>query len=391
MHMKVNNIEGKVVNIAYVFCVIYLSIFTFLYKMSRFPYITVGIMSLLLFIDALLVKKVCINKIVLLVALYILCMFFVAFLKYGFGENVAYFQSFIVLGTIGFYFGNKQANYKRVIIISSVFFSFYMLLGGGKKQLQIDYFNMSCAMIPGICSLILASIILMNEGKKKMGTLFLVGGAYSLLLLAVHGSRSSVVSVFAFIILLFWYYYDIWWLKLVVLCSGAGLVGFLLNMEKILLYLSDYLSNRGVELYFIDKSVEKLHGDSGITSGRIEIQKQVFENLNPINIFFGKGISSFEAMYGTYPHNLVLNLFVDYGMIGVVSFSVIVVQTLKLLKMGNKDEKMMIILLFSSAIVPLFFSFTYWRFPAFFLYIGIILAQRKRNSLIDIANKQTAI
>ena len=129
-------------------------------------------------------------------------------------------------------------------------------------------------------------------------------------------------------------------------------------------------------------TVLKLLSDMGYLTveeaGRNIIQKQVFENLNVLNVLFGKGISSFEATYGTYPHNIVLNLFVDYGLIGVAFFSYIIVLTIKILKRKDQNEKMIIILLFSSAIVPLLFSFTYWRYPAFFLYIGIVLSKRKQ-------------
>lgn len=377
--MNVNNIERRVVDIAYVFCIIYLSIFTFLYKITGFAYTTVGIMILLFGIDIWLSRKVRIDKLIFFIIIYILIMFFIAFLIYRVDETEDYFQSFIVLGTIGFYFANKKADFKIVIIVASLFFSLYMLLLGGTKQLEVDYFNMSCAMIPGICSLILASIILMKEKKKILGLVFLLLGAYFLFVLALHGSRSSVVSIFVFILILFWFFYDVLWLKIVVLCAGSGIILFILNIEQALGSLSNYLSKYGIEFYAISKSIEKLHGNSGITSGRYSIQKHVFENLDFLNVLFGKGISSFEATYGTYPHNIVLNLFVDYGLIGVVFFIFVIVLTIKILKRGNQDEKMIIILLFSSAVVPLFFSFTYWRYPAFFLYIGIVLSKRKTD------------
>ena len=376
--MSVSNVERRIVDIAYVFCIMYLSIFTFLYKTTGFAYTTVGIMTLLLGIDILLSRKVGINIPVCFIIIYISIMFLMAFLIYEIDETDAYFKSFIILGTVGFYFANRQPDFKKVIVINSLFFSFYMFIGGGAKELEVDYFNMSCAMLPGICSLILASLTFMKEKKKIAGVLFSLLGIFFLFVLASHGSRSSIVSIFVFILILLWFYFDFLWMKIAVMCVCLAALGFVLNIEQALSSISNFLNRYGIEFYAISKSIEKLHGSSGISSGRNIIQKQVFENLNVLNVLFGKGISSFEATYGTYPHNIVLNLFVDYGLIGVAFFSYIIALTVKILKRKDQNEKMIIILLFSSAIVPLLFSFTYWRYPAFFLYIGIVLSKRKQ-------------
>ena len=148
--MSVSNVERRIVDIAYVFCIMYLSIFTFLYKTTGFAYATVGIMTLLLGIDILLSRKVGINIPVCFIIIYISIMFLMAFLIYEIDETDAYFKSFIILGTVGFYFANRQPDFKKVMVINSLFFSFYMLIGGGAKELEVDYFNMSCAMLPGI-------------------------------------------------------------------------------------------------------------------------------------------------------------------------------------------------------------------------------------------------
>ena len=105
-------------------------------------------------------------------------MFLMAFLIYEIDETDAYFKSFIILGTVGFYFANRQPDFKKVMVINSLFFSFYMLIGGGAKELEVDYFNMSCAMLPGICSLILASLIFMKEKKKIRIVIFPFGNLF---------------------------------------------------------------------------------------------------------------------------------------------------------------------------------------------------------------------
>lgn len=389
--MRTREIKSTIACFWYLLCILYMAVFTCLYNITGFPYVTIFLMMILTILHAIYSKKIPMNRQMFFLFLFILLNFLVAFLVYNVEFTKAYFISFITLGIMGFYFSTINVNTEKVLNYVGIVFIIYMLLLGGRQDFMTDYFNMSNAMLPGVCTLIMLTFSGMNE--KKLFKSIIYGGfsLYFFYFLLSKGSRSTVVALLGFVAIYILVLTNSKLIKTIVISGIGVLVILALNIEKVLIFLDGWFAAKGISLYFITKSIEKMNGKSGITSGRNSIAKKVFEFDNIGQILWGRGISGFEATSGIYPHNLMLHFFSEYGIIGVIFLTAIMITTIQLLRVENENNKKMLVLLFGTAIIPLFFSFAYWRYPTFFLYIGKVLIRKQQLGLKIFKSKKRII
>src|SRR5699024_2017118 len=131
-----------------------------------------------------------------------------------------------------------------------------------------------------------------------------------------------VVLIFAIAFSLFDGKYKVVWRTIL---STIILLLFLIiiNIERILIFLYNYLAVKGIEVSAITKSINNMNSGDGLSSGRVRIYEKSLELItkNPI---YGNGISYFQSnAYGNYLYNLFLQLLLETCII--ISIPVVIV------------------------------------------------------------------
>lgn len=364
----------KLTELCYTLCIAYMLGFNILYKISGFPYTMVCLMLLAMMIH-LVCSKIVINfTIVCAAVLVLLSCFTLALCLYDSRETAAYFVSFISLGFFGLYCSLFRADMISVFRNVAYILIGYMFLFGGFNHFREDYFNASCTILPGICCCFLYAHSLWKTGKKiRAAVWYGIFTAFAFYLLK-GGSRSSVVSLVTFFMLCIYTITKSRILKVVCVTAGALGCVAILKIKIIILFLDQYFTAKNIDFYFITKSAFKIkHGT--LSSGRGEIMKNVFDIQSIFQFLWGRGISGFENEYGTYAHNIFLDIFADYGLIGIAFTLIFIYFFLKRFRKSDLEERKLYLLILGSCIFPLLFSFSYWRFPAVFLFLGLILTR----------------
>ena len=139
-----------------------------------------------------------------------------------------------------------------------------------------------------------------------------------------------------------------------------------------------------IGIYFFSKSIEKLRSSTIASHREVLISK--FFRSDFFTFLLGRGIGGFEKEFGTYPHNVILNKWSDFGIVGLI-WILIVVVVVGIIITKEKENKEIFLIILGASLFPFMFSFTYWSNPGFFLleflvvkYIVGIL-KRKRWSI----------
>lgn len=146
-----------------------------------------------------------------------------------------------------------------------------------------------------------------------------------------------------------------------------------INIDTIIKFLyNEILVKLGYNSYALSKftsSLTKLNLHV-LFSGREEIWSKAF-NMIKENPFLGHGLGSFQARYGFYSHNLLLDLLIFYGLLGFIIFSFLIFVSLYKIWSPQNSYRLLGFLFFSIWFPKLFFStyfmedFGFWCFIAF--------------------------
>lgn len=254
---------------------------------------------------------------------------------------------------------------KYISILTLILGVFYtLLLIGGSLNLD-DPYNMSFGY-----AMLLPMMYLWYS--KNLVYRFL-----SLLLAIIVffvGSRGPSVIFFTYV--LYGFIKNVRPLFLVLCISLFYLL--LLNFESILFFFIDLFGFESRSIYLLMSGEMLTH-----TSGREDLYEKAIQLIfdSPFSLIVGYGIyGARTAMGGAFPHNMGLELMLDFGFfMGIVLliylFSTIIVIYLKIDK-GNKNFFMMLVL---TCLLPLMVSGSYILDYNFYLLLGVMYLYKKNN------------
>ncbi|WP_281532030.1 O-antigen ligase family protein [Anaerocolumna aminovalerica] len=108
-------------------------------------------------------------------------------------------------------------------------------------------------------------------------------------------------------------------------------------------------------------------------SVRATIWEKIWEEFKS-NFIIGMGIGGFEDKYGNYAHNFFLDILITHGiLVGTIIFGMIGVFIKNTISYKNKDLYVFSTIILLLWILPMMFSFTYWKMNSFWLFIIINL------------------
>lgn len=220
---------------------------------------------------------------------------------------------------------------------------------------------------------------------KEKKAIDLLSAITCIVLIFIGGSRGPVLFVGVFIVL---YIFENLppsnrkWL-IIASITGAGLLLYILY-DYLLLFIIGLFSNYGLSSRFLTKLME---GTISSDSGRNYIWNMAMEMIKQRP--FGYGFMGSRHVIGTiiiagYPHSIVLEMLIDFGVIiGNLILAIIIVGSIRIL--FNKREnvwKDAYLIYFCSACC-LLISLTFWSESSFWVCLGIAI-----NRYISIAKRR---
>lgn len=152
-------------------------------------------------------------------------------------------------------------------------------------------------------------------------------------------------------------------MRLLVILGGAAII-FLMP------YFMNYLDDIGVYSRTLAMATE---GNVTESDGRMWIYSRAIQALldNPI---IGVGIFGDRVILGGYCHNIILELFLDFGfIIGLLLLFVVYRIGKQAFYITNGDTREIALILLFSGVLPLFLSGSYLQEPNFAIFLGYCL------------------
>ena len=291
-----------------------------------------------------------------------------------------YFGSFLVFGISGFLISQLsfcyQTFYKTIILFSALLLPVVLKLdfGDSSEHLGDVDTGMWMGVSYGTLRLIISAIIVLKLYKSKINTfLALVVLLGYLYIYVSYASRGAILAVFTFICLFYFLRKDKIKLRNFLLLFSLGFL-FILNIDSLAMFLQEFLSNYNINVNAIDKIVIFSNSTGDLSNGRTDIYNKAFEEIvyNPI---FGNGIAVFDFKYGLYPHNFVVQILYEGGIVYLLPVLIIFMLSFYYFfsDIIQREDKVFLLFLFCSGIFELLFSFVYWRSVFFWFYVGYII------------------
>lgn len=265
---------------------------------------------------------------------------------------------------------SKKISY---LLISLGAILFYLRIKG--YTLSNEY-NMSFGyylLLPTVCAL----YFYFNKINTEVSLVFFCLGCIEILLL---GSRGPILGV-----ILFWGLYELFFSRIKTLrrflFRGIIILIFFicyLNFNTIILFLSQIVKSLGIESrtlqYVLDGEISNL-------SNRDIIYSWALQQIGDSSIL-GNGIGYSFAIRGTHCHNIILEIFLEFGII-LATVIIILFVGLCLYKLykSNELERKIILIWFCVGVVPLLISSIYWEYMQFWTFVGVVFASGRKTPI----------
>ncbi|GEM_PF-6838665 len=254
-------------------------------------------------------------------------------------------------------------------IVGAIFYQFYYLSSG--REVDDDMMALAYYLLPNVI------ICFLSAFQRNLLISWIVGICGTLMLF-VAGTRGAVVAVAVFFLLYLFLYtlpHGRNKIRTIMLIIIIGLI--------IITYFTaffDYTSNLGFGTRIYDQ-----------LTGNVEMTGSGRERMHAVSIqeimnqgFFGHGVFGEQYLYRnivgkyTYPHNLVLELMLQFGLfIGGILVIMVFYLPIKAYKIEIKNRNyrtaMFIVALATSVYMNLLFSYTFWTTPLFFFVLSYFI------------------
>lgn len=323
---------------------------------------------------------------------YVYSLFLIAFSMFfnGAGTNITYLSDFLSYGMIGFLL--LILPYEPRIILRFISCSAIAYLIFPSQILEFistdtaTYGQINMFSSYAISTIIVSSIIYLffyTKSFKWFDIIVYIANLSLLFLVLLQGSRGAVIELF--VLFLF-----IWWkksgsndmrkdfLKKYLFLAGILFTGIVIitNYALLLKMIYESLRSMGISISLINKSYT-LIASQGSVFGVLNGRDTVFANALSLFVkspVFGTGAGSFGDAFGTWPHNLILQLLSELGILFSIPFLYVIGRgifaILRQWKFAeSKDAGIMLLFLFSISIPRLMLSAYFWKEQSFWMFI----------------------
>ena len=330
----------------------------------------------------------------LLIAAFI-CSFFVS------SENAPYLEDnirMVFVSSVPMIFIMRTLDFEKKIWKKRVVDWFYLLsvaitLTSGAYMFYSKHIN---ALVlydnSSMANIVLMSlVIVLTNALLKPDALSIVTSVFGSLMLLTYGARGACVGLLSYLLLhlIFNTKKRITWLVVLVI---AAMVFYQMGwFEMTLTYFENTLNNMGLSTRVFDF----LHTGSSNWDSDIERQRLYATITNAIKDrpFVGYGILGDRAIIGGWAHNIVLELWIDFGVIiGTVVFIGIILHIVNGIRYTqvNSYQRGIVLAFVSGTMVIFFFSGSLWVSKYFFMLLGLC-SRYRCYGVEEIPNENTVV
>lgn len=169
---------------------------------------------------------------------------------------------------------------------------------------------------------------------------------------------------------------------LIILFLGIIIV---LNFLNILYSIQSFLNNYDLSFKIIDKNIRLLE-EEDLSNGRDSIYSFAISEINE-KFFFGNGIGNFNMSYGTYPHNFILQMLHEGGIVLTIFYMIPILYGMYVILVKRnvaQETKIFLIFLFTVSIIRLCISYEYWKEPFFWMYISVCITTMLQKNMVEL-------
>lgn len=290
----------------------------------------------------------------------------------GFITLISYFGSYVIIyNLIKVYKYDKRILFSYFLGVLSVglwtyFTGNFKDLGTGRFTL-VEGFNPTWFSAQIVWALIIF-IFLLPKTNNLMKLIISVSSIFLIYLLLLTGGRNSLLTVVASIMLSLIISYDKNFKKILIYGLGFVFISFISYYYVNKLFGEEILNRIfDIKLIFTDQS-------DIATAGRTTIWSNYLKEL-PNYIIFGAGFYSSVDKMSITAHQIFITMFFEFGIIGLIVFSIIMFQIIKPVFNKNKKNNLSLTTL-SFALIFLglgndSFYYKYW-WTGMFIYIILI-------------------
>lgn len=324
----------------------------------------------IIFINKLKIKRGFIVILILLITI----VYLISLIRGVPYEKIIFYYIFTLLGLFLLYFTYLSNDFSLLydeLNKKSFYITLFSILILFVNKTENPY-NMRFSYILSI-SLYFQSIGLIKEGNKKNIILILL----DLFLIVMFGSRGPLLC-YAIFLVLFVLFENIKKYVKGIFC--IVLLNIYLFLDKIILGIANIIDRFNIS----SRTLYLLVNDIQHSSGRDIIQKNSLYLLKQ-NSIFGLGIAGEFKYMEDYPHNIILDLMLHWGIIfGSLVFFLLVIFISKAFLKSSGKERLLMLIFISYGFITLLFSGTYLSWDGFYILLGLslrILSRKKEEIL----------
>ncbi|MFJ7927805.1 O-antigen ligase family protein [Peribacillus sp. NPDC096448] len=316
--------------------------------------------------------------IVIPLSLFFLIYFLLSYLQIGASPHWKdYLMSFFAFGITSFIVTSQPFEVKKImkyITLIYVFTSWIFLFLDLENMLPGNKMGLGYLILPVILVCIYQLFYIKIKSSQKL-YYFIIIVWYGYFMMKV-GTRGAFLSIGLYIFLLFVITKKITINRIIIYLLGLGTLIFVYtNILPLLLVARNLLENLNIKSNFIEKSVLLIEGNN-VFNGRDILYESAFNGFKE-SWFYGKGIGFFHDHYGTYIHNIFLQMLNESGVLLIIPFVFLILYCIFLLFLSKKIDqsfKLFICFIFSLAIPKLIVSSIYWKEQGFWILIIMIIS-----------------
>lgn len=222
-------------------------------------------------------------------------------------------------------------------------------------------------------------VLAVTDESKTIKIVAIVTAIVFAIIAFVYGARGALLSIAAFL-LVFWIIKskDKASMNKRTIYSVIIIIFLVLLFVPVIMFSYDYLEAKGIEARSLERIYYSISGNESLSEGR-EFLYSKAKNGIADSPFWGHGIGSFDNYSGVYPHNIILQLLYEGGIILAFPLLYILCRGFISLFSFRYDQsyRFFMLLLFCSGIIELFLSSHLWMSIFFWLFIGQTLIRKK--------------
>ncbi len=273
--------------------------------------------------------------------------------------------------------GDLNCLYSK-ILSTSYFMGVVLTLHYFNRNHLVEY-DMAFSYLVLLCAIIQTNEVFRRDGCRFLNTLFVL---FELTMIVVYGARGPLFCYGIFILLKAIFGIDDKKVRRIVVLFGIVLVIFTGNYRFFATSLNNYLVNQGMGSRTLKTILsETIFNDSG----RLMIQKNAMELIRDRSILGYGASGELGLINNSYPHNLYLELLIDFGVIigGLLAIYVTFI-VIKSIIMHSSIYKDLGFIFLTLGFVMLQFSGTYLQNIYIFMFVGLMMRKQDIESRIKI-------